>query len=209
MSSAEPFQDYMSGGVRRGVRRGVKRVVRSAPKPVQKRKPVRPAMAKRPHNKMASLFGGFFESLEGFADAVKEEKKKEMYMDKKEMYADDKNPMQPLADAAKKGGAKKVKKAVAKKALPKKGLGKKAMMGGYEEEQFEESEQSAEEFIDIKDAVKQVKELISGGYYRPRPMARRPASAPARPRRVASPSPRRAVPKPVPKRRPAARRVYM
>lgn len=185
--TAEEFQDYMSGGVRRGVRRVG---VRSAPKRVApKRKP----------RTMASLYGGFFESLEGFAEVAK---------DKKEKYADDKNPMTPLAKAEVKGGAKKVKKVVKKAKKPvKKPVGMGRYRGGYEEEQYQEQEEQSEhseEFMNVQDAVKQVKELI-GGYHRavrraaaakPRRVAPRRAVSPARrrvaPRRAASPARRRA-----------------
>ena len=183
--TAEEFQDYMSGGVRRGVRR-------VAPKRVApKRKP----------RTMASLYGGFFESLEGFAEVAKDNKKKEM-------YADDKNPMTPLAKAEVKGGAKKVKKVVKKAKKPvKKPVGMGRYRGGYEEEQYQEQEEQSEhseEFMNVQDAVKQVKELI-GGYHRavrraaaakPRRVAPRRAASPARrrvaPRRAASPARRRA-----------------
>jgi hypothetical protein len=151
---------------------------------------------------MASLYGGFFESLEGFADAVKDKKK--------EMYAEDKkNPMTPLAKEEVKGGAKKpvkkAKKAVGKKAVGKKAVGKKPFgmgmgrgrymsRGGYEEEQYQEqeeqSDEQSEEFVNIQDAVKQVKELI-GGYKRAvRRAAPKPRATPKRrvaPKRPASP----------------------
>lgn len=192
--TAEEFQDYMSGGVRRGVRRVG---VRSAPKRVA---PKRVAPKRKPRT-MASLYGGFFESLEGFAEVAKDNKKKEM-------YADDKNPMTPLAKAEVKGGAKKVKKVVKKAKKPvKKPVGMGRYRGGYEEEQYQEQEEQSEhseEFMNVQDAVKQVKELI-GGYRRavrraaaakPRRVAPRRAASPARrrvaPRRAASPARRRA-----------------
>jgi hypothetical protein len=161
---------------------------------------------------MASLYGGFFESLEGFADAVKDSKKKV------EMYAEDKkNPMTPLAKEEVKGGAKKPvkkakkpKKAVGKKAVGKKpvGMGRYMSRGGYEEEQYQEheeqSDEQSEEFVNIQDAVKQVNELI-GGYKRAvrRATPKRRASSPTR--RAAAPK-RRVAPK-----RPATspRRFYM
>jgi hypothetical protein len=158
---------------------------------------------------MASLYGGFFESLEGFADAVKDKKKVEMYAE------DKKNPMTPLAKEEVKGGAKKAvkkaKKAVGKK--PKKAVGKKPFgmgrymsRGGYEEEQseeqYQEQDEQSEEFVNIQDAVNQVKELI-GGYKR--------AVRRATPKRRDAPKPR-VAPKPrtAPKRRATSpRRFYM
>ena len=184
LTAEEMFQDYMSGGVRRGVRRvAPKRVApkRVAPKRVA---PKRVAPKRKPRT-MASLYGGFFESLEGFAEVAKDNKKKET-------YADDKNPMTPLAKAEVKGGAKKVKKVVKKAKKPVKkpvgmGMGR-YHRGGYEEEQYQEQEEQSEhseEFMNVQDAVKQVKELI-GGYHR---AVRRAAAA--KPRRAASPARRR------------------
>ena len=163
--SQEDFQDYMDGGLRR------RRVVRSAAKPkVVAKKPK--AVAKKPvaakHAKMAKLFGGFFESLEDFANETAAAKEKKV--SKVESYADDKNPMDPLAV---KGGKPKAKPKA------KKPKARRVYMGGYEEEQ--EQEQS-EEFMDINEALTQAKQLISGGYYRPRAAVRR--AAPARRRRV-------------------------
>ena len=81
--SQEDFQDYMDGGLRR------RRVVRSAAKPkVVAKKPK--AVAKKPvaakHAKMAKLFGGFFESLEDFANETAAAKEKKT--PKVESYAD-------------------------------------------------------------------------------------------------------------------------
>ena len=187
--SQEDFQDYMDGGLRR------RRVVRSAakkPKAVAKRpvahKAKPKAVAKRPASKMAKLFGGFFESLEDFANETAAAKEKKV--SKVESYADDKNPMDPLAV---KGGKPKAKPKA------KKPKARRVYMGGYEEEQ--EQEQS-EEFMNINEALSQAKHLISGGYRhhvarRPvRPVARRPVRPVAR-----RPVPRRPVP-----RRPVARR---
>jgi hypothetical protein len=147
---------------------------------------------------MAKLFGGFFESLEDFANetAVKEKKAAKV-----ETYADDKNPMAPLAV---KGGKPKPKakkpKAKAKKPRAYPGL----YMGGFEEEQYQDQEEQeqSEEFMNINEALTQAKQLISGGYYRPRAAVRR--AAPARPRRASSP--RRAAPA-VRRAAPARRRV--
>jgi hypothetical protein len=153
---------------------------------------------------MASLYGGFFESLEGFADTVKDKKR--------EMYAEDKkNPMTPLAKEEVKGGAKKAKKPVKKakkpvnKAKKPVGMGRYMSRGGYEEEQYQEHEdeqsEQSEEFVNIQDAVKQVKELI-GGYHR----AVRRAAVPKR--RASSPTRRAAAPKRrVAPKRPTARRA--
>jgi hypothetical protein len=182
--SQEDFQDYMDGGLRR------RRVVRSAakkPKAVTKRpvahKAKPKAVAKRPASKMAKLFGGFFESLEDFANETAAAKEKKV--SKVESYADDKNPMDPLAV---KGGKPKAKPKA------KKPKARRVYMGGYEEEQDQEQEQS-EEFMDINEALTQAKQLISGGYYRPRAAVRRaaPARRASSPRRAA-PAVRRASP---------------
>ena len=204
--SQEDFQDYMDGGLRR------RRVVRSAAKPkVVAKKPK--AVAKKPvaakHAKMAKLFGGFFESLEDFANETAAAKEKKT--PKVESYADDKNPMAPLAV---KGGKPKVvvkkPKAVAKKPKAKaKSSPRRVYMGGFEEEQYQDQESQddmdkqsgeSEEFMNINEALTQAKQLISGGYYRPRAAVRRSApvrrAAPARraaPVRRASPTRRRRV----------------
>ena len=215
------FQDYMEGGVRRGVRRGVRHAKRSvSPKRVAPKRSVSPKRVapkrvapkrvapkrvapKRNPRSMASLYGGFFESLEGFADAVKDSKKKVVNT---EMYAEDKkNPMTPLAKEEVKGGAKKAKKPVkkAKKAKKPFGMGRYMSRGGYEEEQSEEqSDEQSEEFVNIQDAVKQVKELI-GGYKR--------AVRRATPKRRVAPKPRTAPKRRVAPKRPATspRRFYM
>jgi len=208
LTAAEMFQDYMDGGVRRGVRRAERvapmRVApkRVAPNRVAPKRVAPKRVAVNPRS-MASLYGGFFESLEGFADAVKDKKR--------EMYADDKkNPMTPLAKEEVKGGAKKAKKPVKK---PKKPFGKKPFgmgrymsRGGYEEEQYQEhdeqSEEQSEEFVNIQDAVKQVKELI-GGYHR--------AVRRAAPKRRVAPKPPTAPKRRVAPKRPATatRRFYM
>ena len=193
--SQEDFQDYMDGGLRR------RRVVRSAAKSAAKRpvahkaKPKavakRPVAAKRPASKMAKLFGGFFESLEDFANETAAAKEKKV--SKVESYADDKNPMDPLAV---KGGKPKPKpKPKAKpKAKVAKASPRRVYMGGFEEEQFQDQEEQeqSEEFMDINEALTQAKQLISGGYYRPRVAARRPRRA-SSPRRAA-PAVRRASP---------------
>jgi hypothetical protein len=211
-TAAEMFQDYMEGGVRRGVRRGVRHAKRSvspkrvAPKRVAPKRvaPKRVAPKRNPRS-MASLYGGFFESLEGFADAVKDSKKKVVNT---EMYAEDKkNPMTPLAKEEVKGGAKKAKKPVnkAKKAVGM-GRGRYMSRGGYEEEQseeqYQEHDEQSEEFMNIKDAVSQVKELI-GGYKR--------AVRRATPKRRVAPKPRTAPKRRVAPKRPATspRRFYM
>jgi hypothetical protein len=152
---------------------------------------------------MASLYGGFFESLEGFANEVAADKKKKV-----EMYADDKkNPMEPLAMEATKGGAKKAKsKAGVKKPKtgvkkPKTGVKKSRTKhhGGYEEqeqEQQEQEQQEQEDFVNIKDAVDKVQQLLSGGYLRRRVAApkRRPAATASPKRRpAAAASPKRRV----------------
>jgi hypothetical protein len=194
--SQEDFQDYMDGGLRRhrAVRSATKRPVahKAKPKAVAKR----PVAAKRPSSKMAKLFGGFFESLEDFANetAVKEKKAAKV-----ETYADDKNPMAPLAV---KGGKPKAKKPKAKAKKPRAYPG--LYMGGFEEEQYQDQEEQeqSEEFMNINEALTQAKQLISGGYYRPRAAVRR--AAPARPRRASSP--RRAAPA-VRRAAPARRRV--
>jgi hypothetical protein len=196
--SQEDFQDYMDGGLRRrrAVRSATKRPVahKAKPKAVAKR----PVAAKRPSSKMAKLFGGFFESLE---DSANETAVKEKKAAKVETYADDKNPMAPLAV---KGGKPKPKakkpKAKAKKPRAYPGL----YMGGFEEEQYQDQEEQeqSEEFMNINEALTQAKQLISGGYYRPRAAVRR--VAPARPRRASSP--RRAAPA-VRRAAPARRRV--
>jgi hypothetical protein len=153
---------------------------------------------------MASLYGGFFESLEGFANEVAADKKKKV-----EMYADDKNPMDPLAKEATKGGAKKanpktgVKKPKTGVKKPKAGVKKPKSMtkhhGGYEEqeqEQQEQQEQEQEDFVNIQDAVDKVQQLLSGGYLRRRVVPkRRPAAAASPKRRSASPKRRPAAPK--------------
>lgn len=183
--SQEDFQDYMDGGLRR------RRVVRSAAKrPVaHKAKPKavakRPA-AKRPSSKMAKLFGGFFESLEDFANETATAKEKKV--SKVESYADDKNPMTPLAV---KGGKPKPKPKAKPKAKKSKA---KLYMGGFEEEQYQDQEEQeqSEEFMNINEALTQAKQLISGGYYRPRAAVRRPRRA-SSPRRAA-PAVRRASP---------------
>ena len=193
--SQEDFQDYMDGGLRR------RRVVRSAAKSAAKRpvahkaKPKavakRPVAAKRPASKKAKLFGGFFESLEDFANETAAAKEKKV--SKVESYADDKNPMDPLAV---KGGKPKPKpKPKAKpKAKVAKASPRRVYMGGFEEEQFQDQEEQeqSEEFMDINEALTQAKQLISGGYYRPRVAARRPRRA-SSPRRAA-PAVRRASP---------------
>ena len=196
--SQEDFQDYMGGGLRR------RRVVRSAAKPkVVAKKPK--AVAKKPvaakHAKMAKLFGGFFESLDDLANETAAAKEKKT--PKVESYADDKNPMAPLAV---KGGKPKVvvkkPKAVAKKPKAKaKSSPRRVYMGGFEEEQYQDQESQddmdkqsgeSEEFMNINEALTQAKQLISGGYYRPRAAARRPRRA-SSPRRAA-PAVRRASP---------------
>ena len=208
LTAAEMFQDYMDGGVRRGVRRAVRRAERVAPMRVAPMrvapKRVAPKRVAVNPRSMASLYGGFFESLEGFADAVKDKKR--------EMYADDKkNPMTPLAKEEVKGGAKKpVKKAKKpKKPVGKKpfGMGRYMSRGGYEEEQYQEhdeqSDEQSEEFVvNIQDAVKQVKELI-GGYHR--------AVRRAAPKRRVAPKPPTAPKRRVAPKRPATatRRYYM
>ena len=191
--SQEDFQDYMDGGLRR------RRVVRSAAKrPVaHKAKPKavakRPVAAKRPASKMAKLFGGFFESLEDFANETAAAKEKKV--SKVESYANDKNPMDPLAV---KGGKPKPKAKPKAKPKPKakaaKASPRRVYMGGYEEEQYQDQEEQeqSEEFMDINEALTQAKQLISGGYYRPRAAARRPRRA-SSPRRAA-PAVRRASP---------------
>jgi hypothetical protein len=204
----EDFQSYMDGGVRRP-KRGVRAAPRRSASP--KRRPAA-AAAKRVAPKrrtapkrhpMASLYGGFFESLEGFANEVAADKKKKV-----EMYADDKNPMEPLAMEATKGGAKKAKsKAGVKKPKtgvkkPKTGVKKSRTKhhGGYEEqeqEQQEQEQQEQEDFVNIQDAVDKVQQLLSGGYLRRRVAPkRRPAAATSPKRRPAAAA--------SPKRRPAA-----
>ena len=193
------FQDYMDGGVRRGVRRAERVApMRVAPKRVAPKRVAPKRVAVNPRS-MASLYGGFFESLEGFADAVKDKKR--------EMYADDKkNHMTPLAKEEVKGGAKKpVKKAKKpKKPVGKKpfGMGRYMSRGGYEEEQYQEHDEQSEEFVNIQDAVKQVKELI-GGYHR--------AVRRAAPKRRVAPKPPTAPKRRVAPKRPATatRRFYM
>ena len=182
-SQHEDFQDYMDGGVRRRLvrhsvakRPAAKRPVAKKPKTaVAKRRS--PSVAKRPN--MARLFGGFFESLEDFANetaAAKEKKDKVS-----ESYADEKNPMAPLAV---KGGKRKVVK-------PKRKPVRRATYGGFEEEE------QSEEFMNINEALSQAKHLISGGYRHH--VARRPVRPVAR--RPVRPVARRPVP-----RRPVARR---
>jgi len=206
----EDFQSYMDGGARRP-----KRGVRAAPKrsASPKRRPAAAASKRRVAPKrhpMASLYGGFFESLEGFANEVAADKKKKV-----EMYADEKkNPMTPLAHEATKGGAKKatsktgVKKPKAGVKKPKTGVKKLRTKhhGGYEEEQYQEHQehhkqehhehQKHEDFGNMKDAVDKVQQLLSGGYLHRRVAPkRRPASAVPKRRPAAAA---------VPKRRPAA-----
>ena len=199
--SQEDFQDYMDGGLRR------RRVVRSAAKSAAKRpvahkaKPKavakRPVAAKRPASKMAKLFGGFFESLEDFANETAAAKEKKV--SKVESYADDKNPMDPLAVKGGKPKAKpkpKPKPKAKPKAKVAKASPRRVYMGGFEEEQYQDQDQEeqeqSEEFMDINEALTQAKQLISGGYYRPRAAARRPRRA-SSPRRAA-PAVRRASP---------------
>lgn len=165
-SQHEDFQDYMDGGVRRRlVRHSLAKRPAAAKKPkaaVAKRRS--PSVAKRAN--MARLFGGFFESLEDFAnDSASTKDKKDKVS---ESYADEKNPMAPLAV---KGGKPK-RKVV--KPKPKRKPVRRATYGGFEEEE------QSEEFMNINEALSQAKELISGGYRhhvarRPvRPVARRP-----------------------------------
>ena len=202
----EDFQSYMDGGARRP-KRGVRAAPRRSASP--KRRPAAAAAPKRvapmrrsapKRHPMASLYGGFFESLEGFANEVAADKKKKV-----EMYADDKNPMTPLAKEATKGGAKKAKsKAGVKKPKtgvrkPKTGV-KKSMTkhhGGYEEqeqEQQEQEQQEQEDFVNIKDAVDKVQQLLSGGYLRRRVAPkRRPAATASPKRRPAAAAPKRRV----------------
>lgn len=180
----EDFQSYMDGGARRP-KRGVRAAPRRSASP--KRRPT--AAPKRrvapKRHPMASLYGGFFESLEGVANEVAADKKKKV-----EMYADDnKNPMKPLAMEATKGGAKKKAKPKAGVKKPKAGV--KKHRGGYEEQQ-EQQEQEQEDFVNIKDAVDKVQQLLSGGYLRRRVAPKR---RPAAPKRPASPKRRPAAPK--------------
>ena len=197
----EDFQSYMDGGARRP-KRGVRAAPRRSASP--KRRPAAAAAPKRvapmrrsapKRHQMASLSGGFFESLEGFANEVAADKKKKV-----EMYADDKkNPMEPLAMEATKGGAKKAKSKTGVK-KPKTGVKKpntgvkKSMTkhhGGYkeqEQEQQEQEQQEQEDFVNIKDAVDKVQQLLSGGYLRRRVAPkRRPAAAASPKRRPAAP----------------------
>jgi len=203
----EDFQSYMDGGARRP-KRGVRAVPKRSASP--KRRPAATAAHKRvapkrrpvpKRNPMTSLYGGFFESLEGFANDAADKKKKV------EMYADDKNPMDPLAKEATKGGAKKKAKPKTGVRKPKVGVkkskyGVKKHRGGYEEqeqEQQEQEQQEQEDFVNIQDAVDKVQQLLSGGYLRRRVAPKRRPAAAASPKRrpaaTASPKRRPAAPK--------------
>lgn len=160
--SDEEFQDYMSGGVRH------KRVV-----------PKRRSVPKSRVANMAKLFGGFFESLEQFANESKEEDKKKKT---EEAYTTAHEDMKVLAKGGKKSSLKKSSSTK-----------KSSHRGGYEQEEYQDQDKQ-EDFSSIGEVISKA---LSGGY-RMNSAHKRPAT-----KRPVRPVAKRVVKRPV---RPAAKR---